>query len=297
LDTVPATVISAIDHVAMQVRDLDAAINTATRVMGLHESDRSGDWVYLTHGARHHSLQLREGATDSVHHIALEAAGRDALTEIRSRVQRSDLPVVSEVPLGEAVSEGFAFEAPGGVILEVLVGMAEDQLPYAAAGVRPTRFGHVNVHAPDPEPLLHVLQGILDFRVSDRVRGGAFLRCNVDHHGIAVLPGPVSRLHHYAWEVESIADLGRLGDVLDAEGRHLVWGPLRHGVGRNIAAYFVDDAGLVVEFYADMQRIYDDESYVPQEWDMSGHRWWSLWTPLRPDGFTDHGLPFAPNSR
>jgi catechol-2,3-dioxygenase len=290
---VKSYVISSVGHVALRVRDLDAALWTADRIMGLRVSGSADGWVYLTHGACHHSLQLRAGDVDTVDHIGLEAAGHDGLAEVRSRVHAGGLPVITDGPLDEGIEDGFAFAGPDGVVFEVYVGMAQGEPVDGLTGVRPARFGHVNIHAPDPGPLIRTLQEVLDFRVSDLVRGGAFLRCNVDHHGIAVLPGPEARIHHHAWEVQTVADLGRLGDLLDEYGQHLIWGPLRHGVGRNIAAYFVDPSGMVVEYYADMQRIYDEATYVPEEWDMAGHRWWSMWAPLRPDDFTAHGLPFA----
>ena len=69
-------------------------------------------------------------------------------------------------------------------------------------------------------PAIELLTEALDFRVSDWVRGGAFVRCNADHHGLAVLPGDC-KMQHQAWEVESIADLGRLGDLLHSAGGHL----------------------------------------------------------------------------
>ena len=42
----------------------------------------------------------------------------------------------------------------------------------------------MTLRVPEPKPLADFLLEILDFRISDAIAGGYFLRCNVDHHGL-----------------------------------------------------------------------------------------------------------------
>ncbi|HTT93367.1 MAG TPA: VOC family protein [Solirubrobacterales bacterium] len=290
-----APVIAAVGHVALEVADLDQALATATEIMGLRESERGEDgWVYLTHGATHHSIQYRQADADGVHHIGLEAADPEAIVEIRQRLAREGIAVDAERPFDPMLPEGFVFTLPEGFAIEVYVGMPAGEPAYGTPGVRPIRFGHVNLTVREPDPIIDVLRRVLDFRTSDIVAGGAFLRCNVDHHGVAVLPGP-GVLHHHAWEVGSVVDLARLGDRLHDLGLHLAWGPLRHGAGRNVAAYFREPAGAIVEYYSDMERIYDEFGHEPVTWSMEGQDWYSLWSPGIPDGFGDLGVPPVPS--
>jgi catechol 2,3-dioxygenase len=279
--TAPVPVIGAVGHVALRVSDLDAAVEHATNIMGLRVSERSSERVDLTHGAPHHSLQYIRSDSDAVDHLALEASSPDALEEIRTRLRHADIPLLSEVPLDEQLAEGFVFEGPDGFVFEIYRGMPQDQPSYRGSGVRPRRFGHVNISVPDPVPLLSLLQNVLDFRISDNFRGGAFLRCNAEHHGVAVLRGR-GILHHHAWEVESIADLGHLGDLVDEGGDELVAGPVRHGMGNNIAAYIEGPGHVVVEYYTDMDKIFDEDGYVPGSWSEEGHKWYSRWAPELP---------------
>jgi catechol 2,3-dioxygenase len=283
-------VIAAVGHVALRVRDLESAVSAATRVMGLRESERDADTAYLTHGQAHHSLQYIAGTEDATDHIGLEAAGEWALDEIRARVERHGLRVVSDEPLDRGIADGFAFAGPEGFVYEVYTGMRNDEPAYYATGVRPTRLGHVTLNPRNPEAQRDFFVEVLDFRVSDIIDGeGFFLRCNAEHHGIGLLKGP-GVLHHHAWQVSSIADLARLGDMLDEHGQSLLWGPLRHGAGNNIAAYFDEPAGTVVEYYTDMEHIYDESGFTPRTWDAVDSRWYALWAPGRPDGFRAHGL-------
>jgi hypothetical protein len=134
---------------------------------------------------------------------------------------------------------------------------------------------------------------VLDFRLSDDVGDGTlvFLRCNADHHGIGLTKGGEG-LHHYAWEVESLGVLGLLGDVLEKNGGRFLWGPGRHGAGGNLFTYHLDPAGCVVEYYADLIKIYDEAGYRPGQWVMSDYRFANLWGPGIPGHeFFDAGAP------
>jgi catechol 2,3-dioxygenase len=291
-------VISAIGHVAIRVEDIDAAVAEATDLIGLRVSERVDDTVYLTDGAAHHSLQLIAAEENAVDHVALVAAGPDALSEIRDRVEQRGFEIVSDAPLDAGVEAGFAFVGHEDFVYEVYTGMAQDQPPCTAPGVGPNRFGHFTFNPVDPDAASQFLQDVFDFRLCDTIDGGLghFLRCNTEHHGIAVVRGE-GTLHHQAWEVQSITDLGRLGDLLDDAGRYLIWGPVRHGIGRNIAAYFPLDCGLVVEMYTDMEHIYDEAAFEPRTWSTEDHRWFSLWGTHRPGMFRDFGLKPAARVR
>jgi catechol 2,3-dioxygenase len=290
-----APVISGVGHVAIRVTDLDGAVEFATHVFGLSVADRSDDSVRLSCDRNHHNLEYIRGSYNAVDHVGLLARDRHAVSEIRSRVEVAGWRVVSDGPLGPGVEDGFAFEGPGSFVFEIYSRMRKIVPGGSFTGVQPNRFGHVNFFLHEATAMKALLTETLDFRVSDRISEdgselGVFLRCNADHHGIGVFQGD-DVLNHYAWEVSSIADLATLADVMDRRGAAVLWGPVRHGMGRNIALYLQEPSGLVVEYYTDMQRIYDEATYVPGEWDTGGHKWYSLWAPGFPEGFMGLGLP------
>jgi catechol 2,3-dioxygenase len=286
-------VISEIGHVAVRVRDLAAAEEMATNLMGLDVTERTDDAIWLSHGAPHHTLQYLRGDVDAVDHVGLAAPDADALAAVRERVEAAGLSVVRDGPDGPGARDGFAFVGPEECVFEIYSEMTQVEPGIGACGVRPSRFGHVNFFLRDPAAIQRMLVDLLDFRVSDIAGEGQFLRCNVDHHSIGVFPGP-GLLHHYAWEVPSIAELAAVADLVDRRGGSVLWGPMRHGIGNNISTYFQEPSGLVVEYYAEMERIYDDDHHKPRDWDTDGHKWLTLWGPQPlPDGFTELGLPFA----
>lgn len=290
--------ISEVGHVSVRVRDLEAAEEVATQVMGLRVTERGSEELWLSCDHHHHNLHFVKGDSDALEHLGLRAPDAEALEQVRERVLGAGFELVREGPEGPGVKDGFAFAGPEGAVLEIYSQMERvDPGPTESRlGVPPIRLGHANFFAADPAAMQRMLVEVLDFRVSDYAGEGQFLRCNPDHHGIGVFPGP-GQLHHIAWEVSSAIELGQLADLIDRRGGSVLWGPLRHGIGRNIATYFLDPSGLVIEYYADMERIYDDEHHQPQRWDLGdpAGKWVSLWGPHpTPEGFTELGLAFAP---
>lgn len=285
--------IKAIGHVALQVPDLDASVRWATTVMGLREVTREGGTAYLTHGVVHHSLQYIQGEAGALDHVALEAQDERALYELRDRLARERVELISDRPRELGPEQAIRFRAPEGHVFEVFTGMAADQPRHTGNGVQPRKFGHPMLKSEDTRATREFLERVLGFRLSDDVGDGTllFLRCNADHHGIGITKGGEG-LHHYAWEVESLAFLGQLGDVLEKNGGRFLWGPGRHGAGGNIFTYHLDPAGCVVEYYADMIKIYDQASYRPGRWVMSDYRFANLWGPGIPGHeFFDAGAP------
>jgi len=66
-------------YLALTVPDLQAAVEEAQQINGLHLVGRSADIAYLTSGERKFELLLRSGAAAGVQQIGLEASNEDSL--------------------------------------------------------------------------------------------------------------------------------------------------------------------------------------------------------------------------
>src|ERR1700730_1806921 len=221
--------IKAIGHVALQVADLEASVRWATTVMGLREVTREAGTAYLTHGGAHHSLQYIQADEPALDHVALEAQDERALNELRDRLAKESVEIMSERPEELGIEQAIRFRGPEGHVFEVFIGMAGDEPRHTGAGVQPRKFGHPMLKSEDTRATREFLERVLDFRLSDDVGDGTllFLRCNADHHGIGLTKGGEG-LHHYAWEVESLAILGQLGAVPEKNDGRFLWGPGGH---------------------------------------------------------------------
>lgn len=291
--TPPQRLIKAVGHVALYVTDLDSAVAHATSILGLREVTRTADASFLTCDVRHHSLEYRQADVVALDHVGLQAYDRDAMTAVEQRLRTDDIPFVTVTEAG--IAEAIRFEGPAGHVFEVYAEIERSEPEwYPTNGVRPQRFGHVTLKADDVAPTEAFLERILGFRVSDRVDEGlgTWLRCSEAHHSLAVLRGG-NGIHHYSFDVEHVGELARFADRLSVTGQRLVYGPGRHGVGKNIFTYHRDANGVLVEHVADLERIDDEESHVPGLWpndpDME-----NLWGPLPNDPeFNDWCIPLV----
>lgn len=296
-----------IGHVAIQVAELDAAVEHATTILGLREVRRDNGTSYLTHGTvlpsrvvPHHSLQYIESPTTALDHIGLDAGGEEGLAAVRARLEQADVQLLSETPQEKGVAAAIRFAGPDGHVFEVYAGM-EEVGAEPTIGARNRSFGHVAIKTGETlTRTVGFLTDVLDFAVSDYIGANTpdgyqpflgFVRCTPVHHTIALLLGPPG-LYHYAYEVGSIQELADIADALDRAGKQIIWGPGRHGAGDNLALYHFDGSGTIVEHYCDMQLITSD-SWQPREWDLENHRAVNTWGPLPDQSVFENGIPNA----
>ncbi|MEB7446448.1 VOC family protein [Arthrobacter koreensis] len=275
-------------HVSIQTTDVDAAVADATGLLGLRVTEQAGRETYLAAAAVHHELVYVDSDTNGIHSLGLVARDGDALREIRRRVEAENLPVISETPVSAGVQDGFSFIGPEDWVFDIYTHLQASETGPLSFG--PDRYGHLNFHPRNVRTMMEFLARVLDFRLSDVIGDdfAYFMRCNPDHHGIALIQGK-GTFHHHAWQAQSIVDLGKLGDRLNRLGRELIWGPVRHGAGHNIAAYYVESSGAVVELYTDLEQIYDD-TRPPVVWG-ADENWWNMWGSYRPEEFRSFGIP------
>ncbi len=134
----------------------------------------------------------------------------------------------------------------------------------ARAKPRPRKLSHVVITSADADASRRFFSDGLGFRVSDEAPaiGAAFMRCSTDHHNLLVQRGPLSFLHHTAWEMEDVDAVGAAAAAMVAANpaRH-VWGLGRHGIGSNYFWYLRDPAGNFAEYASDLDVIVDEEAW------------------------------------
>ena len=287
--------ITRMGHVALRVADLERAVTHATEVLGLREVQRTGGTSYLTCNARHHELLLIADTAPGLDHIGLEVERVADLEEAQTHLVRAGVKVLSEQPEEEGISHALRFVGPGEFVFKLFTGMPQNQPPrYATPGVRPCKFGHVSVKSNCKPELEQFLTRVLGFRISDRVgQHLSWLRCNADHHGIAIFRAERNLLHHYAFELQDFAAIGQLADHLRLYGQPLLFGPGRHGPGNNLFSYFFDPEGFLVEGMANMLRIDNEAAYTPTEWSVESPLIWNQWGPPPTAVFTEAGIALA----
>ncbi len=138
------------------------------------------------------------------------------------------------------------------------------------------KIGHVVLNVTDLDAAVRFYTEVLGLRVSDRypdtmVPGGmVFMRCNTDHHGVALVggAGPLERtsLNHFAFEVGSLDEVFRARGWLQKHGVPIVFEGRRRA-GCQIAIEFRDPDGNNLEIYWGLDQIGTDGRARPaSEW-------------------------------
>jgi len=151
--------------------------------------------------------------------------------------------------------------------------------------VRPRKLGHVVVGSLDQEASQRFFTEGIGFKVSDHVPGlASFLRCSTDHHNLLLQQAPLNFLHHTAWEVDDVDEVGRgASAMLEGHPERHVWGLGRHHIGSNFFWYLKDPAGNFSEYYSDLDCILDDQLWKPSV--IEGMRGLYNWGPPPPPSF------------
>ena len=139
------------------------------------------------------------------------------------------------------------------------------------------KIGHVVLNVADVERSARFYTEVLGFQVSDAypeemVKGGmVFLRCNPDHHGIALVgsataPAGNSDLNHIAFEVGSLDEVVRAHAHLRQHDVPVDFAGRRRA-GCQIAVEFRDPDGHRLEIYWGIDQIGSDGKARPAaEW-------------------------------
>jgi catechol 2,3-dioxygenase len=138
------------------------------------------------------------------------------------------------------------------------------------------KIGHVVLNVSDLEAAVRFYTEVLGLQISDRypdtmVPGGmVFLRCNTDHHGVALVGGAAkterSSLNHFAFEAGSPDEVFRARAWLRQHGVPIVFEGRRRA-GCQLAVEFRDPDGNNLEIYWGIDQI-GTSGYVrpPSEW-------------------------------
>lgn len=265
----PSSLVSAVRGISMGVLDLDAAVDFYTKTWHLTLVEHTGDAAYLRGtGTAHHILSLHRSDAACVRSVTFQVASEASLDEIQARVPQYGGCVLKEKSPIEEPGRGIGVVVsdPQKRVLQFVYGDEKHQ-ESAERPDYPVRITHIVFNSVDVATAQHFYENALGFKLSDRTRIMAFMRCASDHHSVALADAEDNTFNHVAFlmpDLESaLRGAGRMRDA----GYAIEWGVGRHGPGNNAFAYFIGPAGFVIEYTAEVQQV--DDTYVaggPDDW-------------------------------
>jgi catechol-2,3-dioxygenase len=283
-----------IGHLALRTTDPERSATFLSEILGLRRTLEEDGAIFLSTNEKHHEIELLPGSRAGVDHLGLEVESDEDFERLYAAVVAYGSQILSETPQEPGLGRAFRLTAPLGLALELYTSMEREPLSvehYMPPLAR--RLGHVSFRTTDRTEMESFLIDVLGFRVTDTLGDRvSWLRCHVDHHGIALVDfqGP-DLLHHYAFQLENWSAIQRYCDHLAFLGKRLVWGPGRHGPGRNLYTYLPDPDNTIVEGYADLLQVLDEANYEPIDWNERGEPALNLWGPMPPPEWREYGVP------
>ncbi len=260
-----------IHHTCLRVADLDEAISRWSIQFGLTLRQRDARRALLACAYEPYSLELvgdeHPGADHTGYELKRGVGLRDASAHlgglgVEHRIQDASVHLTD--PDGHGVE---------------LVPWQPDPDPRPAiarstatlGGFHPRKLGHVNALTGDLSGMTSFYCDVLGMHVTDRLGDeGTWLHVNADHHCTALVGKGYAHFHHLALELTDWGELRVALDHLAQHGRWLAWGPLRHALGQNLAAYVrIPDEECFVELYCDMEQLESD--HEPRDWRDDAH--------------------------
>lgn len=292
--------VSRIAHITLETPDMDRQLDYYQRVLGLTLLDRNADRAWLTAQVGEIAVVLERGDVAACRQLAFQVAPDTDFDATRKFL--SDEGIASDIcsdsrPLAGQV---LAFTDINGTRIELFT-RPDFHRPDRKTGISPFKLGHVAFIVDDPVASADFYSRIMGFRVSDWVeKYFVFMRCGPDHHTVNFLKAEGRRMHHFAFELRDSAELLRSCEILGQEKLEILWGPVRHGPGHNIATYHQTSDGLIVELYTELDQMtneelgyfnprpwHEDLPQRPKTWVGGGPR--DVWGPRIPENFLLQG--------
>lgn len=270
-------------HVEVRVPDLELAAAYYTEVLGLKETARTADRVYLKgwDEHEHHSVILRYAPRYGLDHMSFKVESPDDLADLETaaecygcRVQR--LAGHEELAQGQAIR----FETPSGHVMELYAQMEKvgnglpktnpAHEPEGLVGIHPPRIDHILITAEEVGDATRFYRDVFGFRLTEQVidghghQLGVWLERSHTPHDLAIITGPNGGLHHFAFWLDSWSDIGRAADILAYNGIQIDVGPTRHGITRGQTVYFFDPVGNRNEVFSGGYVV--DPDFEPITW-------------------------------
>jgi catechol 2,3-dioxygenase-like lactoylglutathione lyase family enzyme len=279
--------VKRLGHATFTTTDLDRQIDYWQNVIGLSIVDQGKDHCVFATRLGQECIGL-ERATDAgrLLRTAYQVKPDSDLGEIAAKLREHGVQSERRKDISPGVRDAITFVDPKGTLIEVFANYVFAPEDKSEQGVSPIKFGHVAYRVNDPQKITAFYCDVLGFRVSDWMGDHfSFLRCGVDHHTVNFARYGEERLHHIAFELRDWGAIHDACDYLTRKNTQLVWGPLRHVVGHNIAAYHRNPDEIRVELFAEMDLMKDEDLgyWEPRPWHEE--------RPLRPKTWPKDTMP------
>jgi catechol 2,3-dioxygenase len=286
----PLFEVAQLAHVELLTPKPDETLRFFTELLGLQETEREGQSVYLRayEDFYHHTLKLTEAAKPGLGHVVWRTTSPQALRRRVAAIERSGLGLGwNEGDHGHGPA--YRCTTPAGHPMELLWEVAYYQAPREQQsplrnrpqkrplrGVPVRRLDHVSLMAADVTPSREFMQEQLGFRLrenilfeSGTVEIGAWLSVSALVHEIALMCDPSGsrgRLHHICYWYGIPQHISDAAEIMRENDITIEAGPGKHGIAPALFLYVFEPGGNRVELFGDSGYLIFDPAWKPVTW-------------------------------
>ena len=301
-------------HVELLTPRLDESVQFFIDIMGMIESGRRGDSVYLRgwDDYEHHSLQLTAAEKPGLGHYAFRAASPQALQRRVATLEKSGLGQSwndNNVGHGPA----YCFSDPDGHKLEIYYetewykppeelrpALKNQASRYPDHGIGLRRIDHINLLAADVRTNRIFLQECLGGRMTEQVifddgsEKAAWLTFTNKTYDVAISEdwtGSKGRLHHITYAVDSREEILRAADICLEHNVFMETGPHKHAIQQTFFLYVYEPGGNRFEIANAGARLMLAPDWQPIIWSEAERKKGQAWGLPTIPSFHTHGTP------
>ncbi|RMF33348.1 MAG: glyoxalase [Alphaproteobacteria bacterium] len=269
--------------IVMRGPGLPATLPFYEEIWGLKLARTEHDCAYLRGtGPEPFLYGLKEDAIFGIEYIHFAMPDRAAMQALHDQARMAGAALLGPPAEFDDWIGGWGFEMLDPDHRRLRFRCEAPELTAEPEFAKPRKVSHVVLNTPDMDSVALWYCDVLGFRVSDYSADQmVFLRCDAEHHAIALVRGNYASVNHVAFEMASLDDFMRGIGRMKQKGHLPTWGPGRHGPGNNAFAYFVSPSGFVIEFTAGVQQI-DEATHKPRVWDRTKPEEMDRWLTAGP---------------
>ena len=281
--------VAQLAHVEIYTPKLEETIWFFTQLLGMEETERAGQSVYLRayEDHYHHSLKVTAADKPGLGHMAWRATSPQALERRVAAIEATGL--------GKGWSEGdrghgraYQFTSPDGHNQEIFWDVEYYQAPEEKKtgllnrpqrrplrGVPVRRLDHINLMSSDVTPDKTFFMDTLGFKLRERIvldnggEAGAWLSVSALAHEVAIMgdrTGAKGRLHHLCFWYGLPQHNSDAADMFSEYGIQIEAGPGKHGISQAYFLYVFEPGGNRIELFGDAGYLIFDPDWKPIDW-------------------------------
>ena len=314
MTTEPCFDVAHLGHVELLTNKPEKSLDFFVNVLGLTESGREGDSVYLRayDDYEYHTLKLTAAGTTGMHHVGYRCASPEALARRVAAIERLGCGIGwSDGDQGHGAA--YQFRDPDDHVFEIYYetrryvppplerpSLKNQAQRFHGRGVATRRLDHFNLLAADVGAIRDFLPKALGSRVTEQIVldtgavAGCWFTVNNKSYDVAYTReahGNHGRFHHLTYAVDQREHILQAADIFLENGVHIETGPHKHAIQQTFFLYVWEPAGNRIEVANAGARLILAPDWQPVTWSEEERKKGQAWGLKTIESFHTHGTP------